>query len=77
MTVVGRDSMGVGSVLDTHHEGETKKPTEERALNRLDNWESSARKSPLDFFREIAARRQAGREARMKDDEERHTSPEK
>ncbi len=80
MTVSGRDSMGLGSVIDAHsgdHEGTIKNPTEKRALDGLDNWVPSARKSPLDFFREIAARRQAEREARMKDDGEGHTSPEK
>lgn len=76
MTVVGRENM-VGSVIDTHHEGTIKHPTEEKALGRLDSWEPSARKSPLDFFKEIAARRQAEREARMKGDEEEHVSPEK
>lgn len=69
--------MGVGSVLDTHHEGEVKNPTEDKALGRLANWEPSTRKSPLAFFREIAARREAERAARMKSDEEGPINPEK
>lgn len=68
MTVVGRETMGVGSVVDTHHEGETKKPTEEKALSKLDGWSPFKRKNPDDFVRERGEREEKERAARLADD---------
>ena len=55
-----REAVGVGSVIDTHHEGETRRPTEVR----LDNFSPKTKKTPADFFRELAEKARLGRVGR-------------
>ncbi len=56
-----REVAGVGSVIDTHHEGSIiKRRTEVEA--RLDNFNPKTGKTPLDFFRELAEKARLRRE---------------
>lgn len=61
-----RDTVGVGSVVDTHHEGETKRPTE---LKALDMFGATTNKTPDDFYRERAKREAAERAKRASEAE--------
>lgn len=75
MTVVGRENM-VGSVLDTRHEGETKKPTEQAVLSRLEKWAPLKRKNPDDFVREREEREERERNERIAKEAEREARDE-
>jgi len=68
--------MGVGSIVDTNHEGETKNPTEREALNRLDKWKPSRRKAPEDLTREREEREEKEREERLAKEAEREARAE-
>ena len=59
-----REAVGVSSVIDTHHEGPTKRQTEARA--GLDKFGGKSGKTPADFYRmraERAQKEKAEREA--------------
>lgn len=41
-----RQVLGTGGVVDTRHQGETKRPTEDRALSNLDDWSPQREEKP-------------------------------
>jgi len=48
----GRSILGTGGSLNTHHEGPTKSPTEERALNNIERGRSKAKKGEAPMLNE-------------------------